>query len=89
MVTSRKNTDNAIAPLVRIGKWNTSLSFLIISFKFQFVWLQPLSLKLHILSKNIISGFIFHHHHDFPRYHFKKANQPKKAVNHNERKKIY
>ena len=89
MVTNCKNTDNAIAPLFRLGKRDRSLSFLIISFKFHFVWLHMLFLKLHILNMNIISGFIFHHHHDFSRYHFWKANQPKNAVKHNERKKIY
>ena len=79
MVTSCKNTDNAIAPLFRFGKRDRSLSFLIISFKFQFVWLHMLFLKLPIITMNIISGFIFHQNHEFSRLHFWKANQPKKG----------
>ena len=57
--------DNAMIPLVRIGKGDRSLSVLSLSFKFQLVWLLMFCFRLHNSSKSIISGFTTFHHHDF------------------------
>ena len=77
-----------MAPLVRIGKGDRSLSVLSLSFKFQLVWLLMFCFRLHISRKSIISGFTTFHPHDFSRCNFWKPINLQKAVKHNERKKL-
>ena len=67
--------DNAMVPLVRIGKGDRSLPVLSLSFKFQLVWLLMFCFRLHNSSKSINSGFTTFHHRDFTRYNFWKKNQ--------------
>ena len=87
---SRRNKvcDNAMIPLVRIGKGDRSLSVLSLSFKFQLVWLLMFCFRLHNSNKSIISGFTTFHHRDFTRYNFWKQINLQKAVKHNKRKKL-
>ena len=86
--SQERQNDNAMVPLVRIGKGDRSLSVLSLSFKFQLVWLLMFCFRLHISSKSIISGFITFHHHDFSRYNFWKQINLQKAVKHSKRKKL-
>ena len=80
--------DNAMIPLVRIGKGDRSLSVLSLSFKFQLVWLLMFCFRLHNSSKSIISGFTTFHHHDFSLQLLENKSTYKKAVKHNKRKKL-
>ena len=63
--SQERQNDNAMAPLVRIGKGDRSLSVFSLCFKFQLVCLHMFCFKLHFLSKSIIFSFTTFHHHEF------------------------
>ena len=86
--SQERQNDNAMVPLVRIGKGDRSLPVLSLSFKFQLVWLLMFCFRLHNSSKSIISGFTTFHHRDSTRYNFWKQINLQKAVKHNKRKKL-